>query len=55
MFRSIGVPGVLVAACSTLGTICFIHALHRTTVADVTILYATAPFIAAVMTWLWTR
>jgi drug/metabolite transporter (DMT)-like permease len=44
----------LTATCSTVGTICFIAALRATTVADVTIIYATAPFIAAVIAWAWT-
>ncbi len=46
--------GLLVAGCSTAGTICFITALRRTTVADVTVIYATAPFLAAVIAWAWT-
>lgn len=54
-FRSIGRPGLVAAACSTVATICFVHALRRTTVADVTIIYATAPLVAAAVTWLWTR
>lgn len=54
-FRAIGRPGLAAAACSTLGTICFVHALRLTTVADVTIIYATAPFIAAGIAWLWLR
>ncbi len=45
--QAIWPAGLLVAACSTLGTICFINALRRTTVADVTLIYATAPFMAA--------
>ncbi|SEC33025.1 EamA domain-containing membrane protein RarD [Rhizobiales bacterium GAS191] len=54
-FRAIGLPGLLAGTCSTVATICFVQALRRTTVADVTIIYATAPFVAAVVTWLWTR
>ena len=54
-FRSMGRPGLAAAACSTAATICFIHALRRTTVADVTIMFATIPLIAAALTWLWTR
>ncbi len=52
-FRRIGVPGLLAASCSTVATICFIQALRRTSVADVTLIYATAPFVAAAATWLW--
>jgi drug/metabolite transporter (DMT)-like permease len=54
-FASIGRAGVLAAACSTVASICFIAALRQTTVADVTVIYATAPFIAALIGWIWTR
>ncbi len=54
-FRAIGRPGLLAGACSTIATICFINALLLTTVADVTIIYATAPFVAAAIAWLWLR
>jgi len=50
---SIGSSGLLVAACSTVSTICFISALRQTTVADVTLIYATAPFFAAGIAWVW--
>jgi len=50
-FAGIGRAGLLVASCSTLGTICFIVALRATTVADVTLIYATAPFLAAALSW----
>jgi drug/metabolite transporter (DMT)-like permease len=52
--RSIGRVGLFVAACSTISTICFVNALRLTTVADVNIIYATAPFVAAALAWLWT-
>lgn len=51
--RAVGWIGLLVAACSTIATICFINALRLSTVADVNIIYATAPFIAAALAWLW--
>jgi drug/metabolite transporter (DMT)-like permease len=54
-FAAVGWAGLLTASCSTVATICFITALRETTVADVTIIYATAPFIAAVIAWAWTR
>ncbi len=47
--QALGWPGVVAGACSTIGTICFIHALRLTTVADVTIIYATAPLLAALV------
>jgi drug/metabolite transporter (DMT)-like permease len=52
---AVGWPGLLTAGCSTLATVCFITALRETTVADVTVIYATAPFIAAAIAWGWTR
>jgi drug/metabolite transporter (DMT)-like permease len=54
-FAAIGHAGLLTATCSTVATICFIAALRQTTVADVTIIYATAPFVAACIAWFWTR
>jgi drug/metabolite transporter (DMT)-like permease len=53
-FRAIGRAGLLVAACSTVATICFINALRRTSVADVMVINATTPFFAAAIAWLWT-
>lgn len=52
--RSVGWIGLLVASCSTIATICFINALRLSTVADVNIIFATAPFISAALAWLWT-
>lgn len=52
--RAIGWPGLAVAACSTLATILFINAFRRTSVADVTIIFATAPFLTAALAFLWT-
>lgn len=53
--RAVGVAGLMVAACSAITTICFINALTRTTVADVTVIFAAAPFVAAALAWLWHR
>ena len=53
--RAVGRAGLLVAACSTVATICFINALQRTSVADVMVINATTPFFAAAIAWLWTR
>jgi drug/metabolite transporter (DMT)-like permease len=52
-FGGIGRAGLVAAGCSTLGTICFIWALRETTVADVTVIYALAPFVAAGIAWAW--
>ena len=52
--RRIGRAGLLAAACSTAATICFVNALRETTVADVLVINATAPFMTAVLAWAWT-
>jgi len=52
--RRIGRLGLLAAACSAVATICFINALRQTTVADVLVINATAPFVAAALAWAWT-
>jgi drug/metabolite transporter (DMT)-like permease len=52
--RRIGRPGLLAAGCSTLATICFVNALRETTVADVLVINATAPFMTAGLAWAWT-
>ena len=53
--RGIGVPGVAAACLSTFATIMYINAFRRTSVADVMIMNATTPFLAAVLGWLWLR
>ena len=53
--KSIGWPGVFAGSCSTVATICFVNALRLTTVADVTIIFATSPFVAAAVAWFWMR
>ncbi len=51
--RAIGGPGLVAASLSTLATIFFINAFRRTSVADVTVIWATAPFVTAALGWLW--
>jgi len=51
--RAIGGAGLVAAALSALATILFINAFRRTSVADVTIIFATAPFATAAIGWLW--
>lgn len=53
--RAMGWGGLVSTLCSTGGTICFIIALRESTVAEVTIIYATAPFLAAAFAWAWFR
>jgi drug/metabolite transporter (DMT)-like permease len=45
--RVIGRPGLAAALCSTAATICYINALCHTSVADVAVPFAVAPFIIA--------
>lgn len=47
--RASGGVGLATCACSAIGTVCFIQALRHTSVAHVTIIYATAPFLAAAL------
>jgi drug/metabolite transporter (DMT)-like permease len=49
--RAVGRPGLLVAACSAAATILYINALRRTSVADVTVIFAAAPFLTAGLGW----
>ncbi|MBZ9654583.1 DMT family transporter [Phyllobacterium lublinensis] len=51
-FRDIGGPGWLFVAVSALGMVFLINSLKETTVAHVAVIYATIPFVAAVLGWL---
>jgi drug/metabolite transporter (DMT)-like permease len=51
--RRIGWLGLIAAGCSAIATICFINALRETTVADVLVINATAPFMTAGLAWAW--
>ncbi|MBX4999492.1 DMT family transporter [Rhizobium lentis] len=52
-WRSVLHPsGLAMIACQTFSQGCFIGALYVTTVANVTMIYATTPFIAALFGWL---
>ncbi|HEY0912595.1 MAG TPA: DMT family transporter [Bradyrhizobium sp.] len=50
-FLGVGRAGWLLAIVSALGMTAFLSALRLTTVAHVSIIYATIPFVAAVMAW----
>lgn len=52
-FAAIGWAGIAVACCSALATVAYINALRMTSTADVLVISATAPFITAVMAWIW--
>lgn len=48
-----GWPGWIVTACSAAAMSAFIPALKLTSVANVAIIYATVPFFAALLAWVW--
>ncbi|WP_149538595.1 EamA family transporter [Siccirubricoccus phaeus] len=52
-WRWLSRPALAAAGCSTLGTLLYIHALRLSSVAEVTLLFATAPFLAAAFAWAW--
>ncbi|MGB1311148.1 MAG: DMT family transporter [Leucothrix sp.] len=54
-FSSMGRPGISVAIIGALGTMAFIPAFKYTTIANVSLIYAASPFIAALIMWLWIR
>ncbi len=49
---AIGSPGLVAAGCSTAATILYINAFRRTSVADVAVIFAAAPFVTAGLGWL---
>ena len=54
-FTQMGKSGVAVAVVGAVGTIAFISAFKYTTIANVSLIYAASPFIAAVIMWFWIR
>jgi len=54
-FRHMGRPGWVAALLGASGTAAFIPAFKLTTIANVSLIYATAPFAAAGISWLWFR
>jgi drug/metabolite transporter (DMT)-like permease len=51
--RLIGGPGLAAAMCSTGATILYINAFRYTSVADVAVIFAVAPFLTAAIGWVW--
>jgi drug/metabolite transporter (DMT)-like permease len=51
--RAIGRPGIVAAGCSTAATLFYINALRHSSVADVAVIFAAAPFLTAGLGWLW--
>lgn len=54
-FLCMGVPGWAVGFFGAAGTAAFISSFKFTSIANVSLIYATAPFVSACMAWLWFR
>ncbi len=54
-FCAMGGAGVAAALTGALATMAFIPAFKLTTIANVSLIYAVAPFIAAIVMWIWVR
>ncbi len=52
-FAQMGISGVTVAIIGGLGTAAFIAAFKLTTIANVSLIYAVAPLLAALLAWAW--
>lgn len=52
-FRSIGWKGLAAVPVSAASMLCYVTALRLTTVANVMVVYATVPFVAAGVAYLW--
>jgi len=53
--RAFSLAGIALILISAAGKIAFLYALQNTTVANVTVIYATLPFLTAILAWLWFR
>jgi drug/metabolite transporter (DMT)-like permease len=54
-FRDMGKPGLLVAACFTIASMAFVVALAYTTVANILLMQAGVPLLAALIGWIMFR
>ncbi len=53
--RAFTPAGIAMMLLNATGMMSFVYALQNTTIANVTVIYATLPFITAVLAWLWFR
>jgi drug/metabolite transporter (DMT)-like permease len=51
LFQAMGLPGLAVSLCFAIGSTCFVLALSFTTVANILLIQAGVPLIAALMGW----
>jgi len=54
-FLGMGCSGLMVALASAIGTAAFISAFKLTSIANVALIYATGPLLAAALAWFWFR
>ena len=54
-FLRMGKPGVAAGLIGAMGTIAFIPSFKYTSIANVSLIYAAAPFVSASIAWLWMR
>ena len=54
-FGKMGYSGLAAAVVGASGTIAFIPSFKFTSIANVSLIYAAAPFVAAVIAWLWMK
>jgi len=54
-FQKMGWSGLAAAVVGASGTIAFIPSFKFTSIANVSLIYAAAPFVAAIIAWLWMR
>src|SRR5690606_25311878 len=52
LFRGMGLPGIAVSLCFAVASTCFVIALGYTTVANIVLMQAGTPLIAALLAWL---
>jgi drug/metabolite transporter (DMT)-like permease len=55
LFKALGIPGIVVACCFASASLSFVIALKHATVALILVIQSTAPFIAAIIAWIWMR
>ena len=53
--RAFTPAGIAMMVLNIIGMMSFVYALQNTTIANVTVIYATLPFITAILAWLWFR
>jgi drug/metabolite transporter (DMT)-like permease len=54
-FLGMGKPGLMAAIVGALATIAFIPSFKFTSIANVSLIYAAVPFVAAAIAWVWMR